>query len=268
MANDVFAAALHEFNHQAGMMLAQHRRWRKALARIRAAGDPVPVAVQNEDGSLSIHAGHREVDTAADEREGDALEEMWPATVAALDALKAATRGEGERRVTGEAARLCRLLGGDHRAIMSKDSWSDDDDAQACGFMRAIDDALPAAAHLPRPMPTITVAATVPGLDALARQMAEMGQSVLAAGAQVVAAAGAVASAEASKPAVVTSSPTGDKEAQALAVLMKHPEWSNKQISDAVGVHEKTLYRWEKFRRARGHLETGRERYAQRDDTE
>lgn len=42
-----------------------------------------------------------------------------------------------------------------------------------------------------------------------------------------------------------------DAEAEALAFLAKHPEWTNKQIAEAVGCNEKSLYRMPTFRKAR-----------------
>ena len=41
------------------------------------------------------------------------------------------------------------------------------------------------------------------------------------------------------------------KEAQALAVLVDHRDWSNQQIADVVGCHVKTLNKWQKFTDAR-----------------
>lgn len=50
------------------------------------------------------------------------------------------------------------------------------------------------------------------------------------------------------------------KEAQALAVLAEHPDWTNKQIAKAVGVHDKTLStkRWATFRGARAAQESAK----------
>jgi hypothetical protein len=41
------------------------------------------------------------------------------------------------------------------------------------------------------------------------------------------------------------------KEQQALAVLVKHPDWTNKQIADEIGAHEKSLSRWSIFQKAK-----------------
>jgi hypothetical protein len=41
-----------------------------------------------------------------------------------------------------------------------------------------------------------------------------------------------------------------DKEAQAIALLFRQPEWSIAQIAECVGVDRKNLYRWPHFRRA------------------
>jgi hypothetical protein len=53
------------------------------------------------------------------------------------------------------------------------------------------------------------------------------------------------------------------KEQQALAILVRHPHWTNKQIAKEVDVHEKTLSRksWILFRKARAAQETQRQFY-------
>jgi len=40
-------------------------------------------------------------------------------------------------------------------------------------------------------------------------------------------------------------------EARALALLVAHPEWTNKQIAAAVPCHRRTLAKWSQFRAAR-----------------
>ncbi len=49
------------------------------------------------------------------------------------------------------------------------------------------------------------------------------------------------------------------KEARALAILTDHPEWSDADIAKAAGCSRTTLYRWERFRKAREILRTGRQ---------
>jgi hypothetical protein len=45
--------------------------------------------------------------------------------------------------------------------------------------------------------------------------------------------------------------------ARAIAVLIDHPDWTNKQIADAAGVHEKTLSRNKKFKEAKAIYKAG-----------
>jgi len=52
--------------------------------------------------------------------------------------------------------------------------------------------------------------------------------------------------------------PTMTDEAKALALLIDHPEWSNKQIAKAVGCNVRTLYKWKKFQEAKDILKAGR----------
>jgi hypothetical protein len=47
-------------------------------------------------------------------------------------------------------------------------------------------------------------------------------------------------------------------EAQAVALLVQHPEWSDSQIADAVGCARTSLYRWPKFTISRAALQQGR----------
>jgi hypothetical protein len=47
-------------------------------------------------------------------------------------------------------------------------------------------------------------------------------------------------------------------EAKAVAVLITHPDWTNKQIAKAVGCHPKTLNKWNVFRSARAILRAGK----------
>ncbi len=48
-------------------------------------------------------------------------------------------------------------------------------------------------------------------------------------------------------------------EAKALVLLLEHPDWTNKEIAKHVPCHEKTLYRWEKFKTAREALKAGKD---------
>jgi len=48
------------------------------------------------------------------------------------------------------------------------------------------------------------------------------------------------------------------KEQEALALLAKHPDWTNKQITDAIGVNPKSAYRWEVFKQARAAQQGGK----------
>lgn len=52
--------------------------------------------------------------------------------------------------------------------------------------------------------------------------------------------------------------PDLSKEQLALAALVAHPEWSDKDIADHVGCARTSLYRWEKYVAAREALERGR----------
>jgi hypothetical protein len=47
-------------------------------------------------------------------------------------------------------------------------------------------------------------------------------------------------------------------EAQAVALLVQHPEWSDSQIADAIGCARTSLYRWPKFTISRAALQEGR----------
>ncbi|MCI0629275.1 MAG: hypothetical protein L0Y44_01310 [Phycisphaerales bacterium] len=47
-------------------------------------------------------------------------------------------------------------------------------------------------------------------------------------------------------------------EAQAVALLVQHPEWTDSQIAEAVGCARTSLYRWPKFTISRAALEQGR----------
>lgn len=48
------------------------------------------------------------------------------------------------------------------------------------------------------------------------------------------------------------------QEERALALLVAHPEWSVKDITDAVPCHRTSVYRWRRFMAAREALESGR----------
>jgi hypothetical protein len=50
--------------------------------------------------------------------------------------------------------------------------------------------------------------------------------------------------------AILANSSAMTGEARALAVLVIHPEWTNKKIAEAAGVHEKSLNRYKKFKAA------------------
>jgi len=52
--------------------------------------------------------------------------------------------------------------------------------------------------------------------------------------------------------------PKLSNEAHALAMLVQHPDWTDTQIADAVGVNRTTLYNWDSFKRARAELKRGR----------
>lgn len=79
---------------------------------------------------------------------------------------------------------------------------------------------------------------------------------------------------EAEKPTLVLFTADADpyaaveKEALALAWLTMHPEWSNDQIADKVGVARTSVYRWEKFLAARSLLKEGRQEYREWQQTE
>lgn len=55
-------------------------------------------------------------------------------------------------------------------------------------------------------------------------------------------------------------------EAKALATLVQHPEWSDKDIADHVGCSRASLYRWTKYRAAREALKAGRQRLPKADE--
>jgi len=63
-----------------------------------------------------------------------------------------------------------------------------------------------------------------------------------------------------------TSSKVGDTkientltgEALALAMLVKHPDWSDRKIAKAVSVNRTTLYDWPKFKKAKEALKQGK----------
>jgi len=44
------------------------------------------------------------------------------------------------------------------------------------------------------------------------------------------------------------------KEAQALATLIEHKDWTNKKIASHIGLHEKSLSRYKKFKAAKAAL--------------
>lgn len=50
-------------------------------------------------------------------------------------------------------------------------------------------------------------------------------------------------------------------EGKAVAILMEHPEWSDKRIAAEVPCARQTLYTWSKFQAARQAMKSGRERY-------
>lgn len=55
--------------------------------------------------------------------------------------------------------------------------------------------------------------------------------------------------------------PGGDAlsgEAKALALLVKHPEWTDTKIAETVGCHRTTLYNWPRFVAARAAMKDGR----------
>lgn len=72
--------------------------------------------------------------------------------------------------------------------------------------------------------------------------------------------------AEAGQPTETGGDKAGDtkeqvklsKEQEALAILVKYPDWTNKQIAQRIGVHEKSLSRWPVFQSAREAQKTGR----------
>jgi len=72
---------------------------------------------------------------------------------------------------------------------------------------------------------------------------------------------------EADKPVLVTFTADSDpyqgleKEALALAWLQMHPEWTNEQIAEKVGIVRTSLNRYEKFMAARAILKEGRQSY-------
>ena len=54
------------------------------------------------------------------------------------------------------------------------------------------------------------------------------------------------------------NSPAMGGEEKALALLIKHPDWSNAEIARHVPCHRTTLYRWTRFTMAREQQEMGR----------
>ena len=50
-------------------------------------------------------------------------------------------------------------------------------------------------------------------------------------------------------------------EAKALAILVEHPEWTDKKIAEAIGVSRTTLYDWSKFKKAKEALNQGKNRF-------
>jgi len=53
----------------------------------------------------------------------------------------------------------------------------------------------------------------------------------------------------------------GDLELQAVALLFKHPDWTNKRIADELNCHPKSLSRFKKFRQARSGIKSGRNEF-------
>ncbi|MEK6675577.1 MAG: hypothetical protein AABZ47_07975 [Planctomycetota bacterium] len=47
-------------------------------------------------------------------------------------------------------------------------------------------------------------------------------------------------------------------EAKALAVLTDHPDWTDEQVAKAAGINRTTLYRYDRFKKARSFLEEGK----------
>jgi len=62
---------------------------------------------------------------------------------------------------------------------------------------------------------------------------------------------------EGGKAEVVESESTSH-EARALALLVEHPDWTDKQIAEHVPCHAKSLYRWPRFKAARNAEKQGR----------
>ena len=58
--------------------------------------------------------------------------------------------------------------------------------------------------------------------------------------------------------AITPTTDTLTGEAKALAVLVQHPEWNDKQIAEAAGCSRTSLYRWGKFKAAREVLRSRR----------
>lgn len=55
-----------------------------------------------------------------------------------------------------------------------------------------------------------------------------------------------------------TQSPREDKEALALALLLKHPDWTDTRIASEVGVARTTVYDWPRFKAAKLALKSGK----------
>lgn len=55
---------------------------------------------------------------------------------------------------------------------------------------------------------------------------------------------------------------------RALAILVKHPDWSIARITNAVGVHRNTIYKptWETFRKAKEALDAGKSEFPGADE--
>lgn len=50
-------------------------------------------------------------------------------------------------------------------------------------------------------------------------------------------------------------------ETLALAMLVEHPEWTDKKIAEAVGVNRTTLYDWPNFKKAKEALKQGKKKF-------
>ena len=55
-----------------------------------------------------------------------------------------------------------------------------------------------------------------------------------------------------------TRPPDLTPEETALALLVKHPDWTDTQIAQTVPCNRRTLYKWERYRQAREALKSGR----------